>query len=185
MKIHKTELSGVFTIEPKVFGDQRGYFMETWNQTAYAAAGITENFVQDNLSLSKKGTLRGLHFQKPDTQGKLIYALEGEIFDVVVDIRNGSPTFGRFVSVILNSENKSQLYIAPGFAHGFCVTSEQALVAYKCTARYNPQAEGCVRWNDPDLAIPWPVRDPELSDKDKCGKRLADFPANRLPDYRV
>lgn len=183
MQIHKTDLSGVLIIEPRVFGDSRGFFMETWNQAAYAAAGITEPFVQDNLSLSRKGILRGLHFQKPNTQGKLVYVLQGEVFDVMVDIRVGSPTFGKSHHVVLSAENKKQVYIPAGFAHGFCVTSDSALFAYKCTDRYNPQAEASVLWNDPDLNIPWPVNEPELSAKDKQAIRLADFAPERLPSF--
>jgi len=183
MQIHNTDLSGVLIIEPKVFGDQRGYFMETWNQAGYAAAGIKETFVQDNLSLSKKGILRGLHFQKPNTQGKLVYVLQGEVFDVIVDIRVGSPTFGKAINVLLTADNKRQAYIPPGFAHGFCVTSDIAMFAYKCTEKYNPQAEASLLWNDPALNIPWPIIEPELSSKDKQGMRLADFPPERLPKF--
>lgn len=183
MRIINTDLPGVLLIEPRVFGDQRGFFMETWNQAAYAAAGIPPVFVQDNLSLSRKGILRGLHFQNPNTQGKLVYVLQGEVFDVAVDIRRGSPTFGQSVSIVLSADNKRQLYIPPGFAHGFCVTSETALFAYKCTDKYNPQAEASVLWNDPALNIPWPVDNPELSAKDVQGIRLADIPDDKLPLY--
>ena len=157
--------------------------METWNQEVYAAAGISAAFVQDNVSMSKKGILRGLHFQKPNAQGKLVYVLQGEVFDVVTDIRSGSPTFGRSLNVLLSADNKRQVYIPNGFAHGFCVTSDTALFVYKCTDKYNPQAEGSVLWNDPDLSIPWPISNPELSAKDKQGIRLADFPQDRLPCY--
>lgn len=184
MQIFETDLPGVQIIEPKVFGDQRGFFMETWNQDRYAAAGINATFVQDNISLSKKGILRGLHFQNPNTQGKLVYVLEGEVFDVIVDIRLGSPTFGRSVSIVLSADNKHQVYIPPGFAHGFCVTSDTALFAYKCTDKYNPQAEGSVLWNDPDLDIQWPIASPELSAKDAQGIRLVDFSKDRLPIYQ-
>ncbi|OGS95987.1 MAG: dTDP-4-dehydrorhamnose 3,5-epimerase [Gallionellales bacterium RIFCSPLOWO2_02_FULL_57_47] len=184
MQIINTALPGVLIIEPKVFGDQRGFFMETWNQANYAAAGIPDTFVQDNLSLSKKGTLRGLHFQKPNAQGKLVYVLQGEVFDVAVDIRHGSPTFGQSVSIVLSADNKRQLYIPPGFAHGFCVTSETALFAYKCTDKYNPRAEASVLWNDPALNIEWPIDNPELSTKDIQGIRLADLPVDRLPRYQ-
>ena len=183
MQVYETDLSGVLIVEPKVFGDQRGFFMETWNQNAYAAAGITAAFVQDNLSMSKKGILRGLHYQKPNTQGKLVYVLQGEVFDVIVDIRAGSPTFGQSINIVLSADNKRQVYIPPGFAHGFCVTSDSAMFAYKCTDRYNPQAEVSVLWNDPDLNIPWPESNPELSAKDKQGVRLADLPRDRLPLY--
>lgn len=183
MHVIKTELPGVLIVEPKVFGDQRGYFLETWNQASYAAAGINAIFVQDNLSLSKKGILRGLHFQNPNTQGKLVYVLHGEVFDVAVDIRLGSPTFGQSVSIILSADNKRQLFIPPGFAHGFCVTSETALFAYKCTDKYNPQAEASVLWNDPALNIEWPINNPELSAKDANGIKLADLPKHKLPKY--
>lgn len=181
MQIIPSRLAGALIIEPRVFGDARGFFMETWNAARYAEAGITAEFVQDNLSFSRRGVLRGLHFQKPNPQGKLVYVLAGEVFDVAVDIRVGSPTFGQWESVVLSSENRRQFYVPPGFAHGFCVTSETALFAYKCTDLYNPAAEGSVLWNDPDLAIPWPVSDPELSAKDEVGVRLKDFPRDRLP----
>lgn len=181
MQIIPSRLAGALIIEPRVFGDARGFFMETWNAARYAEAGITAEFVQDNLSFSRRGVLRGLHFQKPNPQGKLVYVLAGEVFDVAVDIRVGSPTFGQWESVVLSSENRRQFYVPPGFAHGFCVTSETALFAYKCTDLYNPAAEGSVLWNDPDLAIPWPVSDPELSAKDEVGMRLKDFPRDRLP----
>lgn len=183
MQIYKTNLPGVLIVEPKVFGDQRGFFMEIWSKKRYDAAGLHETFVQDNLSFSRKGVLRGLHFQKPNTQGKLVYVLQGEVFDVAVDIRLGSPTFGQLTSVVLSADNKRQFYIQPGFAHGFCVTSDTALFAYKCSDVYNPQAEASVLWNDPDLGIPWPISDPELSAKDIQGIRLADFPHDRLPRY--
>ncbi|MEW6316099.1 MAG: dTDP-4-dehydrorhamnose 3,5-epimerase [Pseudomonadota bacterium] len=183
MNIIETVLEGAVIIEPKVFGDERGFFMETWNQTRYADAGLPATFVQDNLSFSRKGVLRGLHFQNPNAQGKLVYVLQGEVFDVAVDVRLGSPTFGQWTSVMLSAENKRQFYIPPGFAHGFCVTSDTALFAYKCTDLYNPQAEGSVLWSDPDLNIPWPVESPELSAKDAQGVRLADFPRERLPVY--
>ena len=181
MQVNKTNLPGVLIIEPKVFGDQRGFFMETWSQALYGEIGIHETFVQDNLSFSRKGVLRGLHFQNPNSQGKLVYVLQGEVFDVAVDIRLGSPTFGHSASAMLSADNKRQFYIPPGFAHGFCVTSDTALFAYKCTDIYNPQAEACVLWNDPDLDIAWPISKPELSAKDTLGIRLADFPKDRLP----
>lgn len=183
MNIIETKLPGVVIIEPKVFGDARGYFFEIWNRERYAKAGIPETFVQDNLSFSRKGVLRGLHFQNPNTQGKLVYVLQGEVFDVAVDIRLGSPTFGQWASVVLSDQNKRQFYIPPGFAHGFCVTSDTALFAYKCTDLYNPKAEGSVLWNDPDLGIDWPVNTPELAEKDRNGLRLADFPRERLPRF--
>lgn len=183
MQIHQTDLPGVVIIEPKVFGDERGYFMETWNQERYAAGVTSDSFVQDNVSFSRKGVLRGLHFQKINPQGKLVYVLQGEVFDVALDIRVGSPTFGKWTSVVLSAENKRQFFIPAGFAHGFCVTSDTALFAYKCTDKYNPQSEGSVLWNDSDLNIPWPTDAPELSAKDSQGTKLADYATELLPTY--
>jgi len=183
MQVLKTNLPGVVIVEPKVFGDERGFFMETWNQARYAEMVTQETFVQDNVSFSRKGVLRGLHFQKINPQGKLVYVLQGEVFDVAVDIRVGSPTFGQWASVVLSAENKRQFFIPAGFAHGFCVTSDTALFAYKCTDKYNPQSEGSVLWNDPDLNIPWPTETPELSAKDAVGTKLADFSDDFLPTF--
>lgn len=183
MQVTKTQLPDVLLCAPKVFGDDRGYFFETYQAERYAAAGIPGPFVQDNLSHSRQGILRGLHLQHPQAQGKLVYVLEGEVFDVAVDVRVGSPNFGRFASALLNSENRHQLYVPPGFAHGFCVTSERATFAYKCTDYYSPTTELSVLWNDPDLAIPWPVQQPQLSAKDQAGLRLRDIPPARLPRY--
>lgn len=183
MNTIKTKLAGVLIFEPKVFGDERGFFMETFNAARYQEAGLSEAFVQDNLSFSRRGVLRGLHFQNPNAQGKLVYVLQGEVFDVAVDIRQGSPTFGQWEAVVLSAENKRQFYVPAGFAHGFCVTSETALFAYKCTELYRPADEGCVLWNDADLNIPWPIETPDLSAKDKLGIALADFPRDRLPLY--
>ena len=180
MKVIKTKLSGVVIIEPKVFGDARGFFLETWQQTRYSEAGLPEKFVQDNLSYSTKGVLRGLHYQKPGAQGKLVYVLHGEVFDVAVDIRVGSPTFGQWVGVTLSSENKRQFYVPEGFAHGFCVTSDIALFAYKCTDFYNQAAEGGVIWNDPDIGIQWPIANPILSPKDVQHDRLRDIKPEKL-----
>jgi dTDP-4-dehydrorhamnose 3,5-epimerase len=180
MKIQDTSLPGAFIIEPKVFGDARGYFLETYNQDRYREAGINLDFVQDNLSFSRQGTLRGLHFQNPYPQGKLVYVLEGEVFDVAVDIRVDSPTFGGWVGVTLSSENKRQFYVPPGFAHGFCVTSETALFAYKCTDRYAPECEGGILWCDEEIGIDWPVSEPLLSGKDKDSPRLREIPRERL-----
>lgn len=180
MRILETELPGVVIIEPRVFGDARGYFLETWNRQKYLEAGLDVDFVQDNLSYSKRGTLRGLHFQNPHSQGKLVSAVVGEVYDVVVDVRHGSPTFACWLGVTLSAENKRQLMVPPGFAHGFCVTSETALFAYKCTELYNAQAEASILWNDPDLGIEWPVADPILSEKDRCALRLREVPLSRL-----
>ncbi len=183
MKRIDTELEGVWIFEPKVFGDARGFFMETWNRARYAEAGLDVTFVQDNVSRSSRGVLRGLHYQHPNAQGKLVQVLEGEVVDVAVDIRVGSPTFGQSVTVNLSDHNFRQLYVPPGFAHGFCVLSETAIFAYKCTDFYNAAAEGGVLWNDPDLNISWAVENPLLSDKDKANPRLSDIPQDRLPRY--
>jgi dTDP-4-dehydrorhamnose 3,5-epimerase len=185
MKVIESNIPGLVVLEPKVFGDDRGFFMETWNKARYEEAGIRAEFVQDNLSFSQQGVLRGLHFQNPNPQGKLVSVLQGEVYDVAVDIRKGSPTFGQWEAVTLSAENRRQFYVPPGFAHGFCVTSETALFAYKCTDFYDPQAEGCIRWDDPDLAIDWPVSQPELSAKDAAGVRLSDLPESRLMPYQV
>lgn len=183
MKVIATELPEVKIIEPKVFGDSRGFFLETWNQARYAELGLPASFVQDNMSFSQKGVLRGLHFQNPNSQGKLVYVLQGEVFDVAVDIRVGSPTFGTSVGVTLSSENKRQFYIPAGFAHGFCLTSDTALFAYKCTELYQPKLEYGVSWNDPDLGIKWPIDNPLLSDKDLIYPKLKDIDRTLLPRY--
>ena len=180
MQVLATKLPGTVIIEPDVFGDSRGYFLETWNRERYATAGLNVDFVQDNLSFSRRGTLRGLHFQIPRAQGKLVSVLVGEVFDVAVDIRSGSPTFAQWVGVTLSAENKRQFYVPPGFAHGFCVTSDTALFAYKCTELYNAQAETGILWNDPELDIDWPSVEPLLSVKDRHAPRLRDLPEKRL-----
>lgn len=180
MKVLPCDLEGLLLIEPRVFGDARGFFLETWNERRYSEAGIRGPFVQDNLSFSRRGAVRGLHFQNPSAQGKLVYVLQGEVFDVAVDLRRSSPTFGCWYGVTLSADNKRQLYIPPGFAHGFAVVSETALFAYKCTAFYAPEHETTLLWNDPDLAIPWPVEDPVLSEKDRQGLRLRDLPEEKL-----
>ncbi|KJS31066.1 MAG: dTDP-4-dehydrorhamnose 3,5-epimerase [Desulfatitalea sp. BRH_c12] len=185
MKITPTQLKDVLIIEPQVFGDQRGYFLETYQSRRYADAGIGLPFVQDNISFSQQGTLRGLHYQYPNGQAKMVQVLQGEIFDVAVDIRRGSPTFGQSVGVALCGASHQQLYIPPGFAHGFCVISPSALFMYKCSDYYAPQHEGGLRWNDPDLRIAWPVREPILSERDRHWPRLADIAADRLPPYEV
>lgn len=174
MNIIPTKIDGLLIIEPKVFGDSRGYFMETWQASRYAAAGIPP-MVQDNLSCSRRGTLRGLHFQEPHVQGKLVYVIQGSVFDVAVDIRKGSPTFGQWEAIDLTADNKRQFYVPPGFAHGFCVTSETALFAYKCTDYYHPECEKTIQWNDPALAIPWPVKDTIVSEKDAKGTGWKEF----------
>ena len=183
MNIVKTSLPGLVIVEPKVFGDQRGFFLETWSRKQYRDVGIDEDFVQDNLSLSRAGVLRGLHYQYPDTQGKLVYVLQGEVFDVAVDIRTDSPTFGKWEGVVLSGDNKRQVYVPRGFAHGFCVLSETALFAYKCTAFYNPAAEAGILWNDPEIGIDWPVSAPVLSEKDTKHPTLRERVAMGLPDF--
>lgn len=184
MKIIETRLPGVLIVEPKVFGDARGYFMESFQAERYAAAGIAGPFVQDNLSFSRRGILRGLHLQNPRPQGKLVQVLQGEVFDVAVDVRVGSPTFGQWEGVILSAENARQYYVPPGFAHGFVVTSETALFAYKCTDYYMPQSEISLLWNDSDIGIEWPVTEPQLSVKDAAGLLLADIDPARLPKFQ-
>ncbi|ADO71342.1 dTDP-4-dehydrorhamnose 3,5-epimerase [Stigmatella aurantiaca] len=182
MKVLETAIPGVLLIEPKVFGDDRGFFLETFHAKRYADAGIPGPFVQDNYSRSARGTLRGLHFQEPQAQGKLVQVVAGAVYDVAVDVRRGSPTFGKWVGVELSAENRRQLWVPPGFAHGFCVTSEFADFQYKCTALYAPENERSILWNDPELAIPWPLSGaPKLSAKDAAAPRLKDAPL--LPAY--
>jgi dTDP-4-dehydrorhamnose 3,5-epimerase len=168
---------GLFEIQAKVFGDDRGYFFESYSQRDYAAAGITVPFVQDNQSRSVKGVLRGLHFQKAHPQGKLVRAIFGEVFDVAVDLRPGSPSYGKWHALILSGETQNQLYIPPGFAHGFLVLSESAVFAYKCTDFYYPEDEGGILWNDPAIGITWPDIGAayRLSDKDKKLPLLASL----------
>lgn len=168
MEVVKTPIEGVLLIKPQVFGDERGYFVETWQKERYEAAGINLPFVQDNHSKSTKGILRGLHFQKQHPQGKLVMVSLGEVFDVAVDIRKGSPTFGKWFGAILNQENQNQLWIPPGMAHGFVVLSDVAHFHYKCTDFYHPGDEGSIRWNDPTIGIDWPYKEePVLSAKDQ------------------
>ncbi len=181
MKVIETNLPGVLIVEPKVFGDARGFFQETWRQEKYEAIGIKGPFVQDNLSFSTRGVLRGLHYQQPNTQGKLVSVVHGEVFDVAVDIRVGSPTFGQWTGVALSGENHRQLWVPPGFAHGFCVLSDTTYFTYKCTDVYTPSAEGGIMWNDPDIGIKWPLQDILLSEKDQVYPRLQDVSIERLP----
>lgn len=180
MNITRCDLEGLLVIEPRVFGDARGFFLESWNARRYQEAGIAGAFVQDNLSFSRRGALRGLHFQNPSAQAKLVMVLQGEVFDVAVDVRRSSPTFGRWHGVHLSAENKRQFFIPPGFAHGFAVLSDTALFFYKCTEFYSPQSEVTLAWNDPDIGIQWPVADPVLSERDQRGVRLKDVPRDRL-----
>ncbi len=170
MQVIETEVTGALIIEPKVFGDERGFFLETFQAKRYEQeAGIALPFVQDNHSRSTKGVLRGLHFQKTKPQGKLVRVVSGEVFDVAVDIRPDSPTYGKWAGVILSEENKRQFWVPPGLAHGFVVLSDTADFEYKCTDYYDPTDEGCLIWDDPELAIEWPITEPVLSEKDKLG----------------
>jgi dTDP-4-dehydrorhamnose 3,5-epimerase len=182
MKFTPTRLPEVILVEPDLFRDERGFFLETYHREKYAAGGIADLFVQDNHSRSARGTLRGLHAQRLRPQGKLVRAVEGEIFDVAVDIRRGSPRFGQWVGVILSAENFHQLWVPAGFAHGFCVVSEAAQVEYKVTDLYQPQDELSLAWNDPALAIAWPVSEPRVSAKDAQASTLAAL-HDSLPLY--
>jgi dTDP-4-dehydrorhamnose 3,5-epimerase len=181
VNVKPTDLPEVLVIEPAVFGDARGYFFESYAEERYAAAGIPERFVQDNVSWSARGILRGLHIQSPPHgQGKLVQVLLGEVLDVAVDVRVGSPTFGRWVSMLLSADNHAQAWVPPGFAHGFYVRSEHALVSYKCTHPYAKDAELSIPWNDPQLGIDWGAQQPTLSAKDAAAPALAEIPRERL-----
>jgi dTDP-4-dehydrorhamnose 3,5-epimerase len=182
MEFRQTKLSGVLIVEPDVHRDDRGFFLESYHREKYAAAGIDLDFVQDNHSKSERGTLRGLHAQWRKPQGKLVRVLSGEIFDVAVDARKGSPTFGQWVGATLSSDNHHQIWVPPGFVHGFCVTSDIAEVEYKCTDVYDPGGELGVIWNDPDIGIEWPVAEPLLSGKDASAPQLKDV-QDKLSDY--
>ncbi len=183
LTVNTTGLAGVLLIEPRVFSDDRGFFLETYHFRKYADNGLGAAFVQDNHSHSRKGTLRGLHYQLNHGQGKLIYVVKGEIFDVAVDIRKGSSTFGRWVGERLSEENRRQLYVPEGFAHGFCVLSDVADVIYKCTDLYAPDDEHGINWADNDIGIKWPIKDPVLSEKDEKNPMLKDVPERFLPGY--
>jgi dTDP-4-dehydrorhamnose 3,5-epimerase len=184
MNVLTTPLKGVLIIEPKVFGDNRGFFTETYHRKRYQRFGIDSSFVQDNLSFSVKHTLRGLHFQIRHPQAKLVQVLCGEVFDVVVDLRRGSSTFGRWEGVHLSEENKRQLFVPEGFAHGFCVLSDTALFSYKCSNFYVPEDEGGVLWSDPAIGIAWPVSTPIISEKDRRYELLAHLSPDQLPMIR-
>jgi dTDP-4-dehydrorhamnose 3,5-epimerase len=176
VKVERTALPGVLILEPRVFADERGFFLETYQAGRYAAHGIQGPFAQDNWSRSVHGTLRGLHFQEPNGQGKLVQVTRGTVFDVVVDVRRGSPTFGRWLGVELSDAVPRQMWIPPGYAHGFCVTSESADFLYKCSLPYAPEHDRSIRWNDPALGITWPTTAPRLSPKDATAPLLADAP---------
>jgi dTDP-4-dehydrorhamnose 3,5-epimerase len=183
MKVHQTDLPGCLVIEPRVFGDDRGYFYEGWNRPRFVQAGIDAQFVQSNVSQSTRGVLRGLHYQWPNPQGKYVSVLEGEVYDVAVDIRRGSPTFGQSAAVLLSAENKRHFWIPEGFAHGFVVLSERALFSYLVTAPYDRSADAGIRWNDASLGIHWPVSEPLLSEKDAVAPFLAEVADERLPVF--
>ena len=177
----QTSLPGVLLLQPKVFRDDRGFFLESYRVDRFRAAGIPDVFVQDNHSRSERGVLRGLHYQEPNPQGKLVRCPRGAIFDVAVDIRRGSPTFGKWYGVELNEANQQMLWVPPGFAHGFCSLADDTDVLYKVTALYDPAADRSILWNDPDIGIQWPIRDPRLSPKDAAAPRLRDAVA--LPQF--
>lgn len=181
MKVMETGIPGLVVIEPQVHGDRRGFFMETWNASRYRAHGLPDTFVQSNLSRSGAGVIRGLHYQQPQPQGKLVYVLEGRVFDVAVDIRVDSPTFRQWAGVELSAENHRQMYVPEGFAHGFCVLGESALLAYQCTREYYAEYDAAIAWDDPDIGIRWPLENGRLSKKDAIAPRLSDVPADRLP----
>lgn len=180
MKVTPTRIPEVLIVEPRVFPDERGYFLETWNRQRYADAGIDVDFVQDNLSFSRRGVLRGLHYQNPGAQGKLVSVAQGEVFDVAVDLRTDSPTFGEWAGVTLSHENQRRLWVPAGFAHGFVVTSETAVFAYKCTDYYAPQHERSLLWNDPEIGIQWPVENPVVAAKDAAAPTLRHTPPEAL-----
>lgn len=185
MKISPSRLPECLLIEPQVFGDARGSFHEQWNVERFREAGLGLRFVQSNVSESSRGVLRGLHYQWPHPQGKLVSVLAGEVYDVAVDIRRGSPTFGHWAAAVLSAENHRQFWIPEGFAHGFQVLSDHAVFHYLCTDVYHRDADAGLRWNDAELAIDWPIAEPDLSDKDARAPFLADVPPERLPPYPV
>ena len=173
MQVTPTEIPDVLVVEPRVFGDHRGFFYESWNRRAFAAAGLDVDFVQDNHSRSTRGVLRGLHYQIRHAQGKLVRVIAGEVYDVAVDLRRSSPTFGRHVAVTLSADDERMLWVPPGFAHGFCVTSDSADFLYKTTDYWHAEHERTLKWNDPALGIEWPVRDPVIAAKDAAGVPIA------------
>lgn len=184
MNIIETEIPGVLIIEPKIHGDERGWFSESWQAERYVAAGIPGPFVQDNLAKSGKGILRGLHVQHPHAQGKLVQVISGTVFDVAVDIRVGSPTFGQWAGVELSGANMRQFWVPAGFAHGYLVTSDEAVFSYKCTDTYHPETELSIVWNDPEIGIQWPLDGrPLLSAKDAAAFSLSGIEKSRLPEY--
>jgi dTDP-4-dehydrorhamnose 3,5-epimerase len=185
MNLIATGLPGVLLLEPTVFGDARGFFMETWQAARYHDLGMPKSFVQDNHSRSRRGVLRGLHYQLTQPQGKLVWVTRGAVFDVAVDVRRGSPNFGRWYGCVLDDVDHRQLYIPPGFAHGFCVLSDEADFFYKCTDYYHPASERGIAWDDPAIGIEWPLHDVALSAKDQVNPRLAEQAIENLPIYGI
>ncbi len=184
MKVSRTELDGVLLVEPEVFGDARGFLFESYSKKKYERHGIAVDFVQDNHSFSEKGVVRGLHYQLDRAQAKLVRVTRGEVFDVAVDIRKGSPTFGKWVGARLSGENHLQMFVPVGFAHGFCVLSETVEFLYKCSDYYSPEDERGIIWNDPDIGVDWLVDTPVLSNKDRSYPRLRDIDPNALPPFQ-
>ncbi len=183
MNVIPTPLPGVLILEPRVFADERGFFLETYNAARFREAGIADAFVQDNHSRSRRGVLRGLHYQEPHAQGKLVRCSSGTIFDVAVDIRAGSPSFGKWFGLELSGENQRMLWVPPGYAHGFCALTDEADLIYKCTELYDAKSDRAIAWNDPAIGIRWPVADPVMSPKDASAPRLAEV--TLLPAYEV
>jgi dTDP-4-dehydrorhamnose 3,5-epimerase len=181
VKLIETGLPGLVIVEPVVHGDSRGFFMETWNAGRYGAAGLPDRFVQSNISRSASGVIRGLHYQHPGAQGKLVSVLEGRVFDVAVDIRSDSPTFRQWAGVELSASNHRQLYVPAGFAHGFCVLGDSALLSYLCTTQFSAEYDSGIAWNDPDIGIEWPIEPESLSQKDRNAPPLRNVPRERLP----
>jgi len=183
MNVSETRLAGVLLLEPPTFADERGYFMESWQAKRYTEQGSADAFVQDNLVRSGRGVLRGMHAQYPSPQGKLVQVLLGKVYDVVVDIRLGSPTFGEWLGIELSEHNHRQLWIPAGFAHGYCVLSDDSLFSYKCSEYWNAETEFSIRWDDPDIGIAWPLTDPRVSQKDEDACFLKDYANERLPQW--
>ena len=185
MKLIETGIPGLVVVEPVVYGDSRGFFMETWNSDRYGACGLPDRFVQSNISRSAAGVIRGLHYQHPCAQGKLVSVLEGRVYDVAVDIRSDSPTFRQWAGVELSASNHRQLYLPEGFAHGFCVLGDSALLSYLCTTQFNAEYDAAIAWNDPDIGIEWPIEHQSLSERDRKAPRLRDVPVDCLPHFAV
>jgi len=185
VKLIETGIPGLVVVEPVVYGDSRGFFMETWNADRYGACGLPDRFVQSNISRSAAGVIRGLHYQHPCAQGKLVSVLQGRVFDVAVDIRSDSPTFRQWAGVELSASNHRQLYVPEGFAHGFCVLGDSALLSYLCTTPFNAERDAGIAWNDPDIGIEWPLEPQSLSARDRMAPRLRDVPVECLPHTAV